>query len=99
MILSLTKRGTDAYRAPELAEFAYDKPGIASKKSDIWALGCILFNLATTGKETAFKNDFRAVAFRDQLEELPQLNEHDGSGLSQETMCPELECVVPIWKQ
>lgn len=42
VVLSHRRRGTNLYRAPELVEKCE-----ASKKSDIWAVGCILYRVAT----------------------------------------------------
>src|SRR5208282_106831 len=47
IVHSHRRRGTDAYRSPELIE-----DGEASKKSDIWALGCILYRVATMDSGT-----------------------------------------------
>lgn len=52
VVLSHRKRGTNTYRAPELIQKCE-----ASKKSDIWALGCILYRLATMDNATAFRDD------------------------------------------
>ncbi len=50
-------RGTQCYRAPELLS----ETSIVSRKSDIWAFGCILFELVFPLK--AFKNDFQVFQF------------------------------------
>lgn len=47
-------RGTGGYRAPELVR---DDPRY-NQKADIFAAGCILFELATRGKKKAFNDDF-----------------------------------------
>ena len=52
VVLSHRKRGTNTYRAPELIQKCE-----ASKKSDIWALGCILYRVATMDNATAFRDD------------------------------------------
>jgi hypothetical protein len=51
-------RGTLGYRAPELLreELGY------SKKTDIWSLGCIIYELCT--RKPAFSNDFNIREFR-----------------------------------
>jgi serine/threonine-protein kinase Nek2 len=51
-------RGTDCYRAPELLK--EDSPKF-NNKSDIWALGCILHELAAGHK--AFSNDFSVFQY------------------------------------
>lgn len=103
MIVSSKKRGTDSYRAPELTFGCSERfpAGMASRKSDIWSLGCLLFYLATTGEAKAFPNDHWAVLFSKRYEgyDLPQLNERLGSSLSQETLCPRRGLRLPIWKQ
>ena len=58
-------RGTEGYRAPELLS---DDPKF-TKKVDIWALGCILYELVTGRK--AFHNDH--VVYR-RLESQSKLN-------------------------
>jgi len=50
-------RGTAGYRAPELLT---DKP-IYTNKSDIWGLGCILYELCTRKK--AFENDWKVQEY------------------------------------
>lgn len=103
---SCQRRGTDTYRAPELAEFTYDtsgnsRPGIVSKESDIWAVGCILFQVATTNNSRAFQSDHHAIGFRKGWEgyEIPQLNELHNVNLGQGIACPELgSCEsMPLW--
>lgn len=51
-------RGTECYRAPEVLHG--DRPRFTNK-CDIWALGCILFELVTLKK--AFKGDFETMKF------------------------------------
>jgi serine/threonine protein kinase len=50
-------RGTSSYRAPELLR---DLP-VYNNKVDIWALGCIFFELCTGRK--AFTNDFAVFEY------------------------------------
>jgi serine/threonine protein kinase len=101
--LSRERRGTDAYRAPELADVTYDasgnsRPGLFSKESDIWALGCILYQVATTNNCRAFQNDYCAIAYKKGWDEfpLPQVRELDNKHLKQEVVFPES---LPLWKQ
>ena len=49
---TLGGRGTASYRAPELL----NESPVYTRKVDIWALGCILFELSTTKK--AFRGDW-----------------------------------------
>lgn len=50
-------RGTESYRAPELVR----ETSIVTKKSDIWALGCILYEL--TFKTKAFPRDINVFEY------------------------------------
>lgn len=54
-------RGTSGYRAPELCN-----PGRSyySNRSDIWALGCIVYELATGRR--AFENDWATIVYGTQ---------------------------------
>src|SRR5208282_5843117 len=59
-------RGTACYRAPELIE-AISKP-VVSMTSDVWALGCIMYELISDRK--AFQNDVQAFLFASDLRNL-----------------------------
>lgn len=50
------RRGTYAYRSPELLG------GVYNNKTDIWALGCIVFEFCT--KRTPFSSDFETIDYR-----------------------------------
>lgn len=68
--VSSSRRGTDRYRAPELIkwnEFSY--------KTDIWSFGCLLMEIASSGKRIAFRSDYDACRYADGAEghSLPQL--------------------------
>src|SRR5271169_2961576 len=54
-ITTHASRGTGGYRAPELLPEGA-APGRFTSKVDVWALGCIIFELLTG--EQAFSNDF-----------------------------------------
>ena len=62
---TLWARGTPGYRAPELLLPNYQLTGSDnsrfSKKSDIWALGCILYELAF--KTKAFPRDINVFEY------------------------------------
>ena len=60
-------RGTACYRAPELIA---EKP-VYSTKTDIWGLGCILFELATA--EKAFKGDWNVYEYA-QTNDSPKIS-------------------------
>ena len=103
--VSCERRGTPGYRAPELADCdVFDsagvyQPGVVSKKSDIWSLGCILFQLATTNKACAFDSDNQVVAFKNGYCKLPLLNKEHNKALKLETICPQQGCLLPFWEQ
>ena len=48
-------RGTTGYRAPELLQRSAEEKSYYSKKSDIWAIGCILYEV--TFLKQLFKQD------------------------------------------
>ena len=56
-------RGTEGYRAPEIMS---RDGGIVSKQSDIFALGCILYELISGQK--AFVSDFDVYNYADKRE-------------------------------
>jgi Protein kinase domain len=51
--------GRNAYRAPELL---VDEKAVFNNKADMWALGCIVFELFSGGKK-AFSNDFEVYQY------------------------------------
>lgn len=51
-------RGTNAYRAPELLR---EGSAVVTYESDIWSLGCIFYELATTKK--VFVSDFAVLDY------------------------------------
>jgi serine/threonine protein kinase len=77
---SSSRRGTSSYYSPELLRY-----GTYSPKSDIWALGCILFELFN--RRPAFRNEWEIVEIRSgpvrELEmpslELPSCVQCDGN--------------------
>lgn len=82
-------RGTGGYRAPELlSEFSK-----FTKKVDIWALGCILYELAMG--EKAFNDDYSVLSFLDSRSTLPSLNPIIPNGL----MTHLSECVYEMLKR
>lgn len=52
------QRGTSSYRAPEVV-----KNGSYNNKADIWAFGCIAYELCT--KTPAFSGDWEMLFFKD----------------------------------
>lgn len=79
-------RGTSGYRAPELVR----EDASYNNKVDIWALGCILYELAT--RRRAFANDYTVLDFatgngaRPRIHELP-LDERSTKVLSELVNC------------
>jgi serine/threonine protein kinase len=67
---SLYGRGTSGYRSPEIV--GTEKPHY-SNRSDIWALGCILYELATGRR--VFEHDFATFKHYD-ASPLPELPVH-----------------------
>jgi serine/threonine protein kinase len=68
-VLSHRRRGTDTYRPPELVKgdpdlYGHPSPGEVCRKSDIWAIGCILFRIACMNKASAFEDDLDALTGR-----------------------------------
>ena len=60
-----SRRGIDGYRAPELLD---DSNGSFSNKSDMWSLGCILFEMITG--QQRFRSDYALVLYTVQKEPL-----------------------------
>jgi serine/threonine protein kinase len=56
--LSSKARGTNTYRAPELIEYRQ-----FSRKTDVWAIGCIIFRIATMSRRRPFQDDFNASRY------------------------------------
>ena len=95
--LSKYGRGTPGYRAPELQESNYDDSGQSSsvsfsKKSDIWAIGCILYALASTGVKSAFPSDSVAYWYAHGETDVPQLNSSSNPNLA-----GQYGMSAPIW--
>jgi serine/threonine protein kinase len=59
-------RGTAVYRSPEV----YDEHGGYNNKADIWALGCIAYEMFT--KEKAFSGDWDTMRYRYTCLESPK---------------------------
>lgn len=64
---SQLKRGSPCYMAPEL----YHQEGVHSYASDLWALGCVLFELAT-GRPPFVSNSFQQLV-QSIMHETPKL--------------------------
>ena len=96
-VLSHRKRGTNKYRAPELIEQCF-----ASKMCDIWAIGCILYRIATMDDDGAFQDDCQWEANgcgRCQFgRATPRLTPTHNKQLVQ-TVSSGTELKVPFWQQ
>jgi len=89
---SVGRRGTPGFRAPELLDLdTSEDHGQFSRKSDIWAMGCILFRLATTAKKSAFKNDGSVLVYSQGYGICPQIDEVVNPSLRREIYCPDEE--------
>jgi serine/threonine protein kinase len=53
-------RGTDGYRAPELLR---KRGGVFNNKVDIWAFGCVLFEVVVSRQ--LFSSDYSTLQYRD----------------------------------
>jgi serine/threonine protein kinase len=103
---SNVRRGTPGYRAPELADVTFDKdgkekPAEYTRNADIWAIGCIIMQVATCRKSTAFGagGDLEVVNFARGHIGLPQICDVDNPLLKRETFCPETSSILPFWRQ
>ena len=75
--LSSKARGTNTYRAPELIQYRQ-----FSRKSDIWAIGCILFRVATANQKRPFHDDLNAFKYRIVVDTpTPKLTAQDNKSL------------------
>jgi serine/threonine protein kinase len=92
--------GTACYRDPELIN-----TGHYSEKTDIWAFGCVLLEVARTGRGYAFKYDEEAVKYAEKKsgDLLPQLLGTENPSLSEdevERLNQVIEqCLKPIPKE
>jgi serine/threonine protein kinase len=55
-------RGTNSYRAPELLDCESGQPGEYTNKVDMWAVGCILYELVLRRK--AFPSDWGVFQYK-----------------------------------
>jgi serine/threonine-protein kinase CLA4 len=95
---SADRHGTDRYRAPELL-----KQKDFSDKTDIWAFGCLVMEVVSSGKCLAFENDYLALQYSEGKGgvKLPQLKPEDNKLLNTRTLAffntllEECFCIVP----
>jgi len=86
--------GTTGFHAPELVVVELDdegntKPSKFSQKTDVWSLGCILYELVT--KQIIFLKDLQTRFFAMGVEGEGLLDERDDDShplLLKETFCP-----------
>jgi serine/threonine protein kinase len=95
------RRGTPGYRAPELLEEKYDDqgnplPAEFSRKSDIWALGCILYRIAS--KDQAFRNDdkVKSYVWGSKESPLPQIDELTDASYDRVIYCSKKRRPLPF---
>jgi Protein kinase domain len=67
LVTSVYGRGTPGYRAPELLPLSGQSK--YSKRSDIWALGCIIHELSTG--RPAFSDDYSVIIYANASPDLP----------------------------
>lgn len=68
--------GSTGYRAHELL-----KSNEYSDKTDVWAIGCIIMDVATTGRRRAFHDDEEALNYGKGESTLPKLKSDDNPEL------------------
>lgn len=79
------RSGSDGYRAPELTN--NQMLGYYSDKTDIWAFGCVLMEVITSGKRRAFESDWSANKYAERSPDhlLPQVQSSDNGWLDRIT--------------
>jgi serine/threonine protein kinase len=100
--LSHGRRGTPGYFAPEfITDWSCgDKPAEFTTSADIWAIGCIIFELATTKKRLAFGyDDWHLVNYSKNLSPVPQLTTADNSSLQTRIFNPAANAPLPLLLQ
>jgi serine/threonine protein kinase len=76
--VSSVGRGTAGYRSPELLE---ESGKTFSYKSDIWAMGGIIMDVASTGGRTAFQTDAETTNYNAEEGAPPKLTSEDNPDL------------------
>jgi len=79
--LTVYGRGTQGYRAPELLS---DSTSF-NKRSDIWALGCIFYELLTFGKK-AFHSDLSVQMYSQSTSNCPKVAPPASIGTAEEVL-------------
>jgi len=59
-----------------------------SEKTDVWAFGCVIVEVASSGKKMAFLHDYIAAKYNEGEEgfEVPQLKKEDNSELDENSL-------------
>ena len=84
-ITTTQRHGTQCYRAPELVR--RETKGTFSQKTDMWAFGCVLLNVASTGRKSAFRWDEEALVYEGNPDQLfPALQQWENPLLTEEQL-------------
>ena len=84
-ITTTQRHGTQCYRAPELVR--RETNGRFSQKTDMWAFGCVLLNVASTGRKSAFRWDDEALDYERNPDQLfPALQQWENPLLTNEQL-------------
>jgi serine/threonine protein kinase len=80
--ISSLQRGKILYKAPELRG-----PGTFALESDMWSFGCLMFDVSSTGKRTAFEFDKDLDDYvNGVVTEPPQLVQADNKALTSDDL-------------
>jgi len=63
--ISSGRCGTGGYRAPEVFEGRY------GKRTDMFSFGCVMMDVATTGRQRAFKEDYEIRRYKEEDPKYP----------------------------
>jgi serine/threonine protein kinase len=98
--LSHGRRGTAGYLGPEFITEYGDKPAEYTTSADIWAIGCIIFELANTKGRRAFGyDDWPVHKYSTGLSPVPQLTPIDNSHLETRIFDPTANAHLPLLQQ
>jgi serine/threonine protein kinase len=103
--VSRNRRGTEGYSAPELLRENYDdegkqQPGEFSRKTDIWAIGCIIYRLATTGNAGPFTDsEVKKLANGTGDCRVRAIGEKDNWSLQRQRFCPRKRCKLSFCEE
>ena len=101
--LSHGRRGTPGYLPPEFIPdhaIGNQNPAEYTTSADIWAMGCVIFELATAKRRRAFGYDnWYAVNFAKGLSPVPQLTNHDNPFLGTPIFSRATNTILPMLQQ